>query len=40
MPATPDYIRIADEIMSDVQSGQRKPGEKLPTMPSSALPTG
>ena len=32
MPATPDYIRIADEIMSDVTTGRRKPGEKLPTI--------
>ncbi|MGA3488819.1 winged helix-turn-helix domain-containing protein [Micromonosporaceae bacterium DT55] len=32
MPATPDYIRIADEIMAEVRSGQRKPGEKLPTI--------
>ncbi|MGA3539288.1 winged helix-turn-helix domain-containing protein [Micromonosporaceae bacterium DT194] len=40
MPATPDYIRIADEIMSDVQSGQRKPGEKLPTIAELCLAYG
>ncbi|MGA3539289.1 winged helix-turn-helix domain-containing protein [Micromonosporaceae bacterium DT194] len=30
MPAIADYIRIADEIMSEVRSGERKPGERLP----------
>jgi GntR family transcriptional regulator len=32
MPATPDYIRIAQEIMDDVRSGKYKPGQKLPSI--------
>ncbi|QGN48432.1 GntR family transcriptional regulator [Micromonospora sp. WMMC415] len=32
MPQTPDYIRISDEIVSDVRSGRVKPGEKLPSI--------
>ncbi|MEU6022281.1 winged helix-turn-helix domain-containing protein [Micromonospora sp. NPDC048871] len=32
MPATPDYLRIANAIMSDVESGKLKPGEKLPSI--------
>ncbi|SCF18236.1 transcriptional regulator, GntR family [Micromonospora haikouensis] len=32
MPATPDYLRIADEIVADVRSGKYKPGDKLPSI--------
>ncbi|MEU8021736.1 winged helix-turn-helix domain-containing protein [Micromonospora harpali] len=32
MPATPDYIRISDEIVADVRSGKYKPGDKLPSI--------
>ncbi|MEE6263057.1 winged helix-turn-helix domain-containing protein [Plantactinospora sonchi] len=32
MPITPDYIRIADEIVADVRAGKLKPGEKLPSI--------
>ncbi|GIJ23052.1 winged helix-turn-helix domain-containing protein [Micromonospora lutea] len=32
MPQTPDYIRISDEIVSDVRSGKVQPGEKLPSI--------
>ncbi|QKW14998.1 winged helix-turn-helix domain-containing protein [Verrucosispora sp. NA02020] len=32
MPQTPDYIRISDEIVSDVRSGRIKPNEKLPSI--------
>ncbi|MEV6816228.1 winged helix-turn-helix domain-containing protein [Micromonospora sp. NPDC051296] len=32
MPATPDYLRIANGIMSDVESGKLKPGDKLPSI--------
>ncbi|QOC90089.1 winged helix-turn-helix domain-containing protein [Micromonospora craniellae] len=32
MPAVPDYLRIANGIMSDVESGKTKPGEKLPSI--------
>ncbi|GIJ25147.1 hypothetical protein Vqi01_03090 [Micromonospora qiuiae] len=32
MPQTPDYIRISDEIVSDVRSGRVEPGEKLPSI--------
>ncbi|BCJ56790.1 winged helix-turn-helix domain-containing protein [Micromonospora endophytica] len=32
MPQTPDYIRISDEIVSDVRSGRVTPGEKLPSI--------
>ncbi|MEV4711547.1 winged helix-turn-helix domain-containing protein [Micromonospora sp. NPDC049374] len=32
MPQTPDYIRISDEIVSDVRSGKVRPGEKLPSI--------
>jgi GntR family transcriptional regulator len=31
MPSTPDYIRIADEIMAEIRAGQIKPGDKLPS---------
>jgi DNA-binding GntR family transcriptional regulator len=32
MPATPDYIRISQEIVDDVRSGKYKPGDKLPSI--------
>lgn len=32
MPATPDYIRISDEIIADVRSGRYKPGDRLPSI--------
>jgi GntR family transcriptional regulator len=32
MPATPDYIRISDEIITNVRSGKYKPGDKLPSI--------
>ncbi|MFS8533421.1 winged helix-turn-helix domain-containing protein [Sphaerobacter thermophilus] len=32
MPATPDYIRIADEIVADVRAKKLKPGDKLPSI--------
>ncbi|MFF3864442.1 winged helix-turn-helix domain-containing protein [Micromonospora sp. NPDC001898] len=32
MPATPDYLRISDEIVADVRSGKYKPGGKLPSI--------
>ncbi|MFC6015284.1 winged helix-turn-helix domain-containing protein [Plantactinospora solaniradicis] len=32
MPATPDYIRISDEIATDARSGKLKPGDKLPSI--------
>ena len=32
MPATPDYIRISDEVIADVRSGRYKPGDKLPSI--------
>jgi GntR family transcriptional regulator len=32
MPATPDYIRIADEIIADIRSGKYKPGDRLPSI--------
>jgi DNA-binding GntR family transcriptional regulator len=31
MPSTPDYIRIADEIIAEVKAGKIAPGEKLPS---------
>ncbi|MBF9135085.1 winged helix-turn-helix transcriptional regulator [Plantactinospora sp. S1510] len=32
MPATPDYVRISDEITADVRSGKYKPGDRLPSI--------
>lgn len=32
MPALPDYLRIANAIMSDVESGKLKPGDKIPSI--------
>lgn len=32
MPATPDYIRISDEIIDDIRSGRYKAGDKLPSI--------
>ena len=32
MPATPDYLRISNQIMEDVRSGKIKPGGKLPSI--------
>lgn len=32
MPATPDYIRISDEIIADIRSGRYKAGDKLPSI--------
>ncbi|WP_026184867.1 winged helix-turn-helix domain-containing protein [Salinispora vitiensis] len=32
MPAVPDYLRISNRIMSDVESGKLKPGDKLPSI--------
>ncbi|HEX5542964.1 MAG TPA: winged helix-turn-helix domain-containing protein [Micromonospora sp.] len=32
MPAIPDYIRIADEIVADVRAGKLKPDDKLPSI--------
>lgn len=32
MPITPDYIRIADEIVSAVQARRLKPEDKLPSI--------
>lgn len=32
MPAVPDYLRISNQIMSEVESGKLKPGEKLPSI--------
>ncbi|MBM0229483.1 MULTISPECIES: winged helix-turn-helix domain-containing protein [Micromonospora] len=32
MPQTPDYIRISDEIISDLRSGKVQPGDKLPSI--------
>ncbi|GLY23521.1 winged helix-turn-helix domain-containing protein [Micromonospora echinospora] len=32
MPATPDYLRISDELIADVRSGKYKPGDKLPSI--------
>ena len=31
MPSTPDYIRIADEIIAEVKAGTIVPGDKLPS---------
>jgi DNA-binding GntR family transcriptional regulator len=32
MPQTPDYIRISDEIISDLHSGKVQPEDKLPSI--------
>ncbi|MEV0154897.1 winged helix-turn-helix domain-containing protein [Micromonospora sp. NPDC050686] len=32
MPQTPDYIRISDEIISDLRQGKVQPGDKLPSI--------
>ena len=32
MPSTPDYIRIADQVIADVRSKKYKPGDKLPSI--------
>jgi DNA-binding GntR family transcriptional regulator len=32
MPSTPDYIRIADEIVGDVRRGTLRAGEQLPSI--------
>ncbi|WBB96503.1 winged helix-turn-helix domain-containing protein [Solwaraspora sp. WMMA2080] len=32
MPAKPDYLRIADEIMADIRAGKYAPGDKLPSI--------
>ncbi|MFE0590686.1 winged helix-turn-helix domain-containing protein [Micromonospora echinospora] len=32
MPTTPDYMRIADDIISAVKEGQLKPEDKLPSI--------
>lgn len=32
MPTTPDYIRIADDIVSAVREGKLKPEDKLPSI--------
>lgn len=37
MPITPDYIRIADEIVSAVQSRRLKPEDKLPSIAQMAV---
>ncbi|GGM06640.1 winged helix-turn-helix domain-containing protein [Micromonospora yangpuensis] len=32
MPSTPDYIRIAEDIVAAVKSKRLNPGEKLPSI--------
>jgi DNA-binding GntR family transcriptional regulator len=32
MPQTPDYIRIAEEVIADVRDGTIKHGQKLPSI--------
>ncbi|MEU1838113.1 winged helix-turn-helix domain-containing protein [Micromonospora chersina] len=32
MPTTPDYIRIADDIIADVKAKKLKPEDKLPSI--------
>ncbi|MBQ1074409.1 winged helix-turn-helix transcriptional regulator [Micromonospora sp. C31] len=32
MPTTPDYIRIADDIIAGVKAQQLKPEDKLPSI--------
>ncbi|MDG4831638.1 winged helix-turn-helix domain-containing protein [Solwaraspora sp. WMMD1047] len=32
MPTTPDYIRIADEIVNGVRTSKLKPEDKLPSI--------
>lgn len=40
MPTTPDYIRIADEIISGVRDKTLKPGDKLPSISQMAAQQG
>ncbi|MER7168437.1 winged helix-turn-helix domain-containing protein [Micromonospora sp. NPDC000207] len=37
MPTTPDYIRIADDIVAGVHAKRLKPGDKLPSIAQMAL---
>jgi len=32
MPSTADYVKIADQIVADIQSGKVQPGDKLPSL--------
>jgi DNA-binding GntR family transcriptional regulator len=32
MPALPDYLRVSNTIMSDVESGKLSAGDKLPSI--------
>lgn len=40
MPTTPDYIRIADEIIHGVRNKTLKPGDKLPSISQMAAQEG
>lgn len=40
MPTTPDYIRIADEIVSRVRAKRLKPEDKLPPIAQMAVDYG
>ncbi|KXK59323.1 GntR family transcriptional regulator [Micromonospora rosaria] len=37
MPTTPDYIRIADDVVSAVHANKLKPGDRLPSIAQLAL---